>query len=73
MARMLAQYKGRLTPQQAADGINEARGNAERLYADAAVLFEQKRFESACALAILSIEEFGKPAILRRVATATTD
>ena len=34
--------------------------NAERLLEDALILFDKKRYASASALAVLSIEEFGK-------------
>jgi AbiV family abortive infection protein len=70
---LMPQYRGRLTPAQVADGINAARANAQRLYDDAKLLFEAKRYPSACALASLSIEESGKPALLRRIATAQAD
>ncbi|MDB5602339.1 MAG: hypothetical protein JWN71_4383 [Xanthobacteraceae bacterium] len=70
---LLAQYRGRLSAQQAADGINAAKENAERLHADAQLLFDAERYQSACALAVLSIEESGKPAILRRIATVASD
>jgi AbiV family abortive infection protein len=67
--KLLPSYQGQLTPKQVAEGITAARGNAKRLYEDAELLFERERYPSACALAVLSIEESGKAGILRRIAT----
>lgn len=61
-------YTGPLTPKQIADGIAAAQSNALRLLEDATILFEAKRFPSAVALAILSMEERGKVIILKRLA-----
>lgn len=61
----LEQYKGQLTPAQAAEGIRVAAQNAKNLLADAELLLENGRWARACALAILAIEEAGKTAILR--------
>jgi AbiV family abortive infection protein len=61
-------YRDKLTPKQAAEGMNAAARNAKRLYDDAEVLLKAKRFPTACAVAILSIEESGKLPILREVA-----
>lgn len=66
----IIQFFGHLDPQQIADGINAARRSALRLYEDAEILLGASRFPSACALAILSIEESGKQAVLRRMSTA---
>jgi AbiV family abortive infection protein len=63
-------YRGRLSPRQVADGMNAARRNARRLLNDAEILFREKRFPSAAALAVLAIEEAGKTPILRMLATA---
>jgi AbiV family abortive infection protein len=71
--KQLPQYCGSLTPQQVADGINAAQDNAFRLYEDAQRLFDAERYPSACALAVLSIEEAGKSSILRRIATDKTE
>lgn len=60
MPSTLTQYKGLLTPSQAAAGIASARTNAARLIADAELLVENDRHASASALAILAIEELGK-------------
>lgn len=68
--RKLDQYKGKLTPAQIADGMNEAAANAKRLYEDARLLFEHGRHPSALSLAALSIEESGKLSILRSLALA---
>lgn len=63
-------YKGTLTPQQIADGINAANKNANRLANDAKILLDAERYPSATSLAILSIEESGKVSILRSLALA---
>jgi len=73
MARKLDSYKGRLSPEQIAEGINVARRNARRLYEDAEALLHLDRLPSAVSLAILSIEESGKGPILRELALATTE
>jgi AbiV family abortive infection protein len=70
--RGLNQYSGPLTAEKIAEGINAAARNAARLAADARLLFDSGRYPSAMALAILSIEESGKPSILRGLA-ATSD
>jgi hypothetical protein len=63
--KKLDSYKGKLSADQVAAGINAATKNAKRLSEDAALLFEAGRFPSAVSLAILSIEESGKASILR--------
>ena len=70
--KKLDSYKGKLSAQQVAAGINAAIQNAKRLFEDASVLFEAGRFPSAAAFAILSIEESGKVSILRSLALAKT-
>ena len=67
MARhnLLRQFKGNLTPAQAAEGIRVAVHNARGLLKDAELLLENERWSRACALAILAIEEAGKPEIIR--------
>jgi AbiV family abortive infection protein len=67
---LLPQYKGQITPAQAADGIRVAEKNAKELLSDAELLLEHKRWPRACALAILAIEEAGKPPILRMLLLA---
>ncbi len=69
----LNQYKGKLTSAEIAAGINAAELNARRLYEDAKLLFENGRLPSALSLAILSIEESGKPSILRTISLETED
>lgn len=66
-------YKGKLSPEQIAEGMNVAKHNAARLVEDANLLLERRRFPSAASLAILAIEEAGKVSILRRLAVATDD
>lgn len=65
-------YRGHLSPFQIADGITAAKRNAVRLLEDAMTLHDSGRLPSATSLAALSIEEFGKVPILRRMALATT-
>ncbi|MBI4020806.1 MAG: AbiV family abortive infection protein [Candidatus Aenigmarchaeota archaeon] len=62
---MHKQYSDHLTIEEAAKGIQAAIANASSLLRDAQILFDSQRYERACALAILAIEETGKPAILR--------
>jgi hypothetical protein len=69
MAR-LPQHRSQLTPAQVAEGMTRALQNAERLAKDAEMLLKAGRVPSAVALAALSIEESGKVAILRQMATA---
>ena len=71
--RVLQQYKGQLTPADAADGMNAAITNAKRLAEDASLLFGRGRYPTASSLAILSLEEQGKCAILRELLTASSD
>src|ERR1043165_9306013 len=68
--KKLDAYKGRLSLEQIVAGINAAIHNARRLAEDARLLLESKRYPSAAALAILSIEESGKTSILRSLAFA---
>ncbi len=65
MKKKLDQYTGPLHPGQIAEGMNAAINNSARLLEDAIILFDASRYPSACALAILSIEEAGKASILR--------
>jgi AbiV family abortive infection protein len=69
----IRQFSGPLTPRQIADGMNAAARSARRLYEDAEVMAKASRFPTACALAVLSIEEAGKRAVLRQIASAKTD
>jgi AbiV family abortive infection protein len=70
--KKLDSYKGRLSANQIAAGINAALQNAKRLSEDAQLLFRAGRFPSAASLAILSIEESGKVSILRSLSLAKT-
>jgi AbiV family abortive infection protein len=69
--KRLNQYSGRLTAAKVAEGMNAAIQNGTRLAADARILFDNGRYASAMALAILSIEELGKTGILRGLAVAS--
>jgi len=71
--RKVPQYVGSLSPHEVAAGINAARLNAKRLAEDARALLDGRRFPSALALAILSIEETGKASILRSIGLASTE
>ncbi len=51
-----------------AEGMNAARLNAQRLAADAQLLYDAGRYASCVGLAILAIEEAGKISILRQLA-----
>ena len=68
--KRLSQYRGKLDPDQVADGINAATENARALAEDAALLYDNGRYPRAASLAILSVEESGKVAILRSLALA---
>jgi AbiV family abortive infection protein len=68
----LDQFRGFLTTGQVAAGMTCANQNARRLAEDAQLLFDSRRFPTATALAVLSLEELGKCAILRQIAVATT-
>ena len=61
------QYKGKLTPDLASEGIKLAKENAYKILEDAKLLFENNRFQRSVTLSILAIEEAGKPNILRGI------
>ncbi|WP_299122435.1 AbiV family abortive infection protein [uncultured Winogradskyella sp.] len=61
------QYNQKLTLKKAAEGILIAIENSKSLLADANLLYDNERYERATALAILAIEENGKPKILREI------
>jgi AbiV family abortive infection protein len=69
--RAINAYRGKLSPKQVAEGMNAAARCAKRLCEDAETLLAAGRYPTACALAILSIEEAGKPSVLRELACAT--
>lgn len=69
--KLFQQYRGPLTPEQAADGSNAARRNARRLLEDAKLLFKARSFPSAASMAILAAEEYGKLPILDDLASAS--
>lgn len=71
--KQLDQYKGKLSANNVAEGINTALQNAKRLADDAEILLINKRYPSAASLAILSIEESGKVSILRELSVARDD
>ena len=61
------QYKSKLDVKSAASGIKLANENAADLFEDAKLLYDNKRFERSVAISILSIEESGKPSIIRSI------
>jgi AbiV family abortive infection protein len=69
-APRLEQYAGPLNAVEIAAGMNAAAQNAKRLAEDARLLFDNQRYASALALAVLSIEESGKSRIFRELALA---
>jgi AbiV family abortive infection protein len=66
-------WRGPLKAAWAADGINAAYRNAQRLFNDAETLFKAGSFPSAATLAVLAIEEYGKASIIHRILLAKTD
>src|SRR6266511_893854 len=64
-------YRGPLTNKQVTEGMNAAARSAKRLYEDAETLLAAGSFPSACAMAVLSIEESGKLSVLRELACAS--
>jgi AbiV family abortive infection protein len=71
--RITQQYVGRLTPEQAAEGIAAAQDNARSLVRDAVLLLDHGRWPRAAALSILAIEEAGKASVLRALILARDD
>jgi AbiV family abortive infection protein len=69
-ADILSPFRGALTIEQVAAGMNAATENARRLVQDARLLLDNKRWPTAASVAALSIEESGKVVILRRFLTA---
>lgn len=67
------EYRGPISPEMAARGMNLARKNAKRLAADAQLLLDAGRAPTAAALAALSIEEAGKVSILRGLVLASSE
>jgi len=72
-SKKLNSYRGRLSADEIAYGMNIANANALRLAEDAQSLLRAGRIPSAASLAALSIEESGKASVLRQLATAKTD
>ena len=66
----LWQYRGDLSEQQIVEGMDATIRNARRLADDAKTMLELSRYPTAAALAILSIEEYGKYGILRQALIA---
>src|SRR5262245_39384520 len=69
-AKVITQYSGPLSIEQAAEGIRRALENARSLLADAELLVEHRRWARAASLAILAIEEAGKVPLVRALLLA---
>lgn len=61
------QYKSKLDPKSASEGIRLAKENADSLVKDAQLLFDNNRYERSVTLSILAIEEAGKASIIRSI------
>jgi AbiV family abortive infection protein len=61
------QFTQKISLEKAVEISNGAIENAKSLYEDAKLLFENEKYPRAIALAILSIEESGKPSIIRNI------
>lgn len=72
VSRQLSAFRGELSAKDVADGINAAIRNAKRLAADAKLMLDAKRYPTAAALAIISIEETEKVSTLRALSVAQT-
>ncbi|MGE4064266.1 MAG: AbiV family abortive infection protein [Rhodospirillaceae bacterium] len=66
----LSPFRGPLTANEVAEGINAAIRNAKRLAADAKILLDAKRYPSAASMAALSVEESEKVSTLRAMCLA---
>lgn len=65
------QHWGALSTEKVAEGVNAALRNAQELYDEAKILFDQGRFARAASLAILSVEEAGKVFLLPLLLTTS--
>src|SRR6185503_6201514 len=72
ISRQLSAFRGELSAKDVAEGINASIRNAKRLAADAKLMLDAKRYPTAAALAILSIEETEKVPTLRALSVART-
>lgn len=63
-------YSQRLTPEMTSEGMKAALENAQSLLDDAEILLQANKWARATALAILAIEEAGKPILLREILLA---
>ena len=73
MSKPNSLYQGELGALSLAAGMNAAVANAARLFGDAEELLALGSFPSSASLAILSIEESGKVAVLREMSLARSD
>jgi AbiV family abortive infection protein len=72
VSRQLSAFRGELSAKDVADGINAAIRNSKRLAADAKLMLDAKRYPTAAALAIYSLEETEKVSTLRALSVAQT-
>ena len=72
ISRQLSAFRGELSAKDVADGINAAIRNAKRLATDAKLMLDAKRYPTAAALAIFSLEETEKVSTLRALSVAQT-
>jgi len=71
--KKLDQFRGKLTPAKIAAGMTAACANAHRLAKAARLLLENGHYALSASIAAISIEEAGKPTILRALAMATSE
>jgi AbiV family abortive infection protein len=67
MKRRISQYRGKLSIEVAIKGIQAVDKNAKALLKEATLLFRNKHWARACALAILAIEEHEKIFIIEQI------
>lgn len=64
------EYRGKLTIDQAAEGIQKVIENAEDLLDDSLILFKASKFPRAISLAIMAVEEVSKIEIIKKILLA---
>lgn len=71
--KLLPRCSGRLSIEEATDGMNAAIDNAKRLASDAELLLQNGRTATALSISILAIEEAGKVSIIRSLLASNDD
>lgn len=61
------EYRGKLTIDQAAEGIEKVIENAEDLLDDSLILFKASKFPRSISLAIMAVEEVSKIEIIKKI------